>query len=135
MPVKDEYDSSWDLVESKKGNLPQSEEAWDKKYQEWQKRNWMLWLKGNLTFPFIVERKEDDDDAYFMEVAKHKPFRLGHRMKVITLGSEDDLYGISVKVREGRRIGHVPLCDVEVIPRNDKNYWLVKEYVVWFANR
>ena len=57
---QDEYDSSWDLVEDKKGNLPKNEESWDKKYQEWQNRDWMKWLKENLTFPFMVERKEDD---------------------------------------------------------------------------
>ena len=135
MSAKDEYDSSWDLVESKKGNLPKSEEAWDKKYVEWEKRNWVKWLTENLTFPFMVERKEDDDDAYFTDIAQDEPFRLGHRMNVIALGSDDDLYGINVKVKENRRIGHVPLCDVEVTPKNDKNYWPVKEYVVWFANR
>ena len=135
MSVNDKYDSSWDLVDSKRGNLPKSEEAWDKKYKEWQSRNWMKWLEKHLVFPFIIERKEDDDDAYFTDIAAHKPFRLGHRMNVIALGSEDDLYGIIVKVRENRRIGYVPLCDVEVTPNNDKNYWPVKEYVVWFANR
>ena len=59
-------------------------------------------------FPFIVEHKEDDDDAYFTDIAKHAPFRLGHKMKVLKLSSEDDLYGIFVRVREGRRIGSVP---------------------------
>ena len=48
---------------------------------------------------------------------------------------EDDLCGVIVKVRERRRVGYVPLCDVEVIDNNDPNYWSVREYVVWFANR
>jgi hypothetical protein len=26
---------------------------------------------------------EDDDDAYFTDIADHQPFRLGHEMKVI----------------------------------------------------
>lgn len=133
--MNSDYDTSWDLVRSSRGSLSRCREALDQKYLEWEKRDWMKWLKENLTFPFMVERKEDDDDAYFTDVATHKPFRLGHRMNVIALGSEDDFYGIIVKVRESRRIGYVPLCDVEVTPKNDKNYWQVKEYVVWFANR
>ena len=95
----------------------------------------MKWLERNLVFPFMIERKEDDDDAYFTDIAKHAPFRLGHKMKALKLESEDDLYGIIIKVRENRRIGSVPLCDVEVTPKNDQNFWPVREYVVWFANR
>lgn len=133
--MKKTYDSSWNLIRSGRGNLPKSEEALDKKYQEWGKRDWMKWLGKNLVFPFIVERKEDDDDAYFTQIAKHAPFRLGHKMKVLKLSLEDDLYGIIVKVREGCRIGSVPLCDVEVTPKDDRNFWPVREYVVWFANR
>lgn len=95
----------------------------------------MKWLEKNLAFPFMVERKEDDDDAYFTDIAKYAPYRLGHKMKVLKLSSKDDLYGIIVKAREGRHVGSVPLCDVEVMPKNDPNFWFVQEYVVWFANR
>ena len=133
--MKKPHDSSWNLIRSKKGNLPRSEEALDKKYQEWKKRDWRKGLEKNLVFPFMVERKEDDDDAYFTDIAKHTPFRLGHKMKVLKLSSENDLYGIMIKVREGRRVGSAPLCDVEVTPKSDRNFWPVREYVVWFANR
>ncbi len=40
-----------------------------------------------------------------------------------------------LKVREGRRIGYVPLIDTEVVSRDDENFWTVREYAVWFANR
>lgn len=33
------------------------------------------------------------------------------------------------------RVGAVPLCDLEARPKHDKNFWPVREYVVWFANR
>ncbi len=131
----EQYDKSWDLSESEKGNLPENEEAFDRKYKEWQQRSWESWLNEKLIFPFLVRRMEDDDDAYFTDIADHQPFRLGHEMKVIGIDQEDDLYGIILKVREGRRVGYVPLCDVEVLDQEDPNFWPVREYVVWFANR
>jgi len=131
----EQYDKSWDLSESEEGNLPENEEALDRKYKEWRQRSWESWLNEKLIFPFIVKRMEDDDDAYFTDVADHQPFRLGHEMKVIGIDQEDDLYGIILKVREGRRVGYVPLCDVEVLDQEDPNFWPVREYVVWFANR
>lgn len=120
------YDSSWDS---------DNEELFDAKYEEWEKRNWKKWLKENLSFPFRAKRMEDDDEAYFTHIAKHAPFRLGHTMEVLGLSLEDDKYGIIVKVREKNEVGEIPLCDLEARPKNDKNFWPVREYVVWFANR
>lgn len=131
----EEYDTSWDLEESEKGNIPANEAAYDKIYKKWQQRSWETWLKRKLTFPFFVERMEDEDDVYFTDIADHEPFRLGHEMKIVGIDMEDDLCGVIVKAREGRKVGFVPLCDVEVLDKNDSNYWPVREYVVWFANR
>ena len=133
--MKKDYDSSWDLETSDKGYLPQDENTFDMKYAEWKKREWGPWLRSKFKFPFPVERKEDDDDSFFTDVAKSEPFRLGHIMNALDIESEDDLYGIILKVKEGRKVGHVPLCDVEVTSRENKNFWPVREYVVWFANR
>ncbi len=60
---------------------------------------------------------------------------VGHTMEALGIEDEDDLYGVIIKVRERKRVAHVPLCDVEVKPKIDKNFWFVREYVVWFANR
>ena len=135
MTVTKVYDTSWDLEESENGNLPHNENAFDRMYAKWEKRSWEAWLRGNLKFPFYVERMEDEDDAYFIDIAKSEPFRLGHIMKAIDIEMEDDLCGIILKVREGRRVGYVPLCDVELTSKESENYWPVREYVVWFANR
>jgi hypothetical protein len=129
-------DTSWDLEKSKHGNLPEDEDAFDRKYLEWQKRDWVEWLKRRLIFPFPVKRMEDEDDAYFTKVAKHQPFRLGHLMEVIGMDTEEDWRdGIIMNVKEGIKKGRVPLADIEVTSKKDKNFWPVREYVVWFANR
>ena len=61
--MKDNHDHSWDLHPSEPGNLPESDEAFEKKLAEWHGRDWMTWLSKNLRFPFTMVRKEDDDDA------------------------------------------------------------------------
>ena len=88
----------------------------------------------NLVFPFEVKRMEDLNSNLFFD-NDDEPFSVGHTMKVLTIEDEDADYGILVKVREGRQSGVVPLCDVEVTSRQDQNFWPVREYVVWFANR
>lgn len=119
------YDSSWD---------GDNEELWEQKYAEWSQRDWWSWLLERLTFPFQVERQEDLRSNPFAP-NQDQPFSVGHKMKVISIEDEDDSYGIIIKVREGRKTGYVPLADVEVVAQEDPNFWLVREYVVWFANR
>ena len=132
--IKD-YDSSWDMVEYEDGGItPEDEDAYDKIFAEWEKRSWEPWLRKNLKFPFPVERIEDKYDAYFIDTANPEPFRLGHIMEVIDIEMVDDDYGIILDVKEGKRVGSVPLCDVEVTSKENDNYWPVHEYAVWFAN-
>ena len=38
-------------------------------------------------------------------------------------------------VKQGEEDGWVPLADLKVTPKSDPNYWPVREYTVWFANR
>ncbi|MGO9203648.1 MAG: calcium-binding protein [Limisphaerales bacterium] len=127
--MKNQNEHLWD------GEGYEAGDAFDLKYEEWEQRDWMTWLATNLVFPFNVTREEDEDDAYFQKGAAKAPFRLGHTMEILGLGAEDDRQGIIVKAREKGRIDSVPLCDLEVKPKTDKNYWPVREYVVWFANR
>ncbi|NCD43057.1 MAG: hypothetical protein EOL88_13350 [Bacteroidia bacterium] len=117
------YDSSWD---------EDNEELFDKKYAEWENRNWESWLSQNLTFPF--EAKCIEDEEGFGGRKSKKSFGIGHVVTVLSIFEEDDLCGIIIKVREGRKTGYGPLCDFEVASKDDSNYWPVREYVVWFAN-
>jgi hypothetical protein len=128
-------DHSWDWHERETGYLPESDEAFDKKLEEWQARNWPDWLAKHLTFPFTVIREDDEDDAIFAPGAAKALFRLGHKMNVLALAEEDVDRGVIVRVKEEGKTGYVPLCDVAVTPKKDKNFWPVREYAVWFANR
>jgi len=119
------YDSSWD---------EDNDELWDKKCIEWQSRDWRNWLLERLSFPFEVERKEDFDSNPFSN-NQNELFSVGHILKVISLEDEYDDYGIIIKVKERRKTGYIPLCDVEVTSQKNVNFWPVREYVVWFANR
>ena len=109
-------------------------EAFRKKWEEWEKRDWISWFMENLTFPFTVERMEDDDDAYFTDVTQTKPFRLGHKMEAVEILDYEDRFGIYIGVKEAGKKGSVPLADCEVVLESDKNYWPVREYGVWYSN-
>jgi hypothetical protein len=115
-------------------DLDEDDGAFERKFEEWDGRDWMAWLSEHLTFPFTVTREEDEDDAYFTDACKDL-FRLGHKMVVVGLDEDDVNMGVMVEVTEKKRTGYVPLCDLEVRPKTDKNFWPVREYVVWFANR
>ena len=119
------YDSSWD---------EDNEELWDEKYEEWLKRNWYTWLEDNLIFPFEVERMEDMDSNPFADNAED-PFSVGNTMKVVDLEDEDEMRGVIIKVSKDRKKGFALLADVEVTSKENQNFWVVREYVVWFANQ
>ena len=119
------YDSSWDRRSGKK---------LDQKFDEWAKRDWRPWLQEHLSFPFEVKRTEDDDEAYFTDIADKEPFRLGHVMKALALADDDPDWGITMKVSEGREIGYIPIVDLQVTSKKDPNYWPIREYAVWFVN-
>ena len=61
------------------------------------------------------------------------PFAVGQRMQALGL-EEHWKYGIAVNVAAGKKKGSIPLADVEVTSKTNKNYWPVREYVVWAAN-
>ena len=117
------------------GDGEESEDAFDLKYDEWEQRDWMPWLADNLVFPFKVVRQEDMDDFDSHQGPAGSPFQVGHTMEIVGFDEEDEMMGILVETKEKGQIGHLPLADLEVKPKTDKNYWPVREYVVWFANR
>jgi hypothetical protein len=125
--TREPHDHSWNTRERK---------GLDRKWPEWEGRDWEGWLRTNLTFPFKAKRIDDDDGAFFTDVAVREPFRLGARMLVLDLAGFDPWHEvILVEARQGRFHGEVPLNDLEAVSKEDANYWPVQEYVVWHANR
>lgn len=132
MPKK--QDPSWNLRETPDGYLPADEEAYERQCSQWRKRDWWRWLQTKLLFPFTAIRVEDSYEAYFAEGVEEETFRLGHRIKVLSLETESE-DGILVTVEEAGTTATVPLADMQVDSKTNPNYWPVREYVVWFANR
>ena len=88
---------------------------------------WVEHLEKNLRYPF---------EAVIAEFQERGSLRGGD--KVIVTGNADatdEMYGIIVDVRVGRRKYAFPLCDLEVTDKKSPNYQLVKDYAIWFANR
>ena len=131
------YDTSWDQGD---------EEAWDRKYEEWGSRDWVECLRANLKFPFRARRREGMDRDIFVSEALHarSPFPVGCEVEVVSIVEGDfepDFNGVIVEVRGDRNHrckkskSFLPLQDLEVRPKDDPNYWPVREFVVWYANR
>ncbi len=87
---------------------------------------WEEHLEEKLNFPFEAEVSEHQDRG---------PLRTGDRINVKSISGAEDLYGIIVSVRRGKERFDFPLCDLEVTDQVSANYQIVRDYVVWFANR
>ena len=127
--MNNENEPLWD------GSGDEAGGAFDLKYEEWEQREWMTWLAENLVFPFQATREEDMDDADLKQGAATRLFQVGHNLEVLGLEVEDETKGVIVKAKAKGQIGQLPLADLEVQPKTDRNYWPVREYSVWFANR
>lgn len=129
-------DHSWDYYEGEWGSLPNNFDPYILKCEEWQERDWIPWLREQLSFPFEVERIKDDGDAFFARLRRHEPARIGNKMKATDILDEEmAFHGIIVKVLVGRCTRHISLCDVEVSDASDPNFWPVREYAAWSISK
>jgi len=96
----------------------ESEEA---AYEAWQEH-----FQEVLQFPFEAEVVEWQEEG---------PLQEGDKVKVVSIYEDDDIYGILVSLRHGRKKYEFPLCDLEVLDKSSANYQPVKDYAIWFANR
>lgn len=86
---------------------------------------WEQILTERLEFPF--EAEVVDSDSHVIQE--------GDKLKVHGIGMIDDLHGIIVDVRKGRKKYAFELCLLEVLGDNVEMKQLVDDYSVWFANR
>lgn len=89
-------------------------------------RAWCEHIETVVSFPF---------DAEISEFQERGPLRGGDQVRVLAISDVDDLYGLIVDVRSGRKKCAFPLCDLEVVDKESPNYQPVKDYCIWFANR
>ena len=87
---------------------------------------WQRYMEKTLVFPF---------DAVVSGYQDKGPLQSGDRVSVKKISIVDDLYGVIVELRRGRKKYHHPLSDLEVINEDSANYQPIKDYSVWFANR
>lgn len=117
-------------------------------FEAWEDRDWMVWLKQHLRFPFQAQRMEDEE-GWGLEDTDEKretaaktasPFSVGSIVTVTGLSAinedlDQDFEGVLVEAECQGEHGVVPLQDFEVVPPDDPNYGPVKEWVVHYANR
>lgn len=85
---------------------------------------WQKYLEEHLQLPFEAEIVDD-----------HGPLEVGDIIKVTAIDGVFDLYGIVIKARVGRKQYSFPLCLLEPVEKESKNYQLVDDYNFWFSNR
>jgi hypothetical protein len=80
-------------------------------------------LKDDLKFPFLAEVCECQENDILNE---------GDKVKVFDILGNEDLYGIIVKVKSGRKTYPFPLYDLYVVDKKSDNYELIEEYKTAF---
>lgn len=93
---------------------------------EWEAfKVWERYLAENLRFPFEAVVSEYQDEGALQR---------GDRIRVQEISLLDDLYGVIVSGKWGRRSIDYPLCDLDVVGEG-VNEQIVSDYALWFANR
>lgn len=87
---------------------------------------WKKYLENVLIFPF---------DANIIGCIDKGPLKFGDTVSIKSIALIDDLYGIIVELRFGRKKFHHPLDDLEVIGKKSSNYQHINDYSFWIANR
>ena len=87
---------------------------------------WSEYLETRLAFSF---------EAQVTEWQERGPLQAGDQVKVLGIRDVEDLYGVLVDIRVGRRKYVFPLCDLKAMDASSLNYQLTDDYAVWFANR
>lgn len=87
---------------------------------------WEQYLNKKLSFPFDAEITDDQDNV---------PLEQGDKTRIHSIIATDDHYGVIMKLKQGKKGFHFPLCSIQVADNNSNNFQIVEDYSVWFSNR
>ena len=87
---------------------------------------WDNLLEKELSFPVKAIVVESEDNRVIKD---------GDTIKIKSLTHIADMYGIMAKITREEQKYEFPLCDLEVIDTNSRNYQLIDDYRIWFANK
>ncbi len=88
-------------------------------YQKWEK-----YLSENLEFPIETKVVESESGR----------IRNGAKIKLLDIEDYDDMYGIFGIGKHEKEAVTFPICNLEAIDKKSKNYELLRDYAIWFAN-
>jgi len=88
-------------------------------YQKWEE-----YLSENLEFPIETKVVESPRGR----------IRNGAKIKLLDIEDYDDMYGIFGIGKHEREAVTFPICNLEATNKKSKNYELLRDYAIWFAN-
>jgi len=104
------------------GNLPKNYSHDDMKCLQ----KWVEHLDKELIFPIQAIVSESEDNWLIKD---------GDKVLIKALPHIVDTYGIIASIRLNGKKYMFPLCDLEVIDKTRKDFQLIDDYRIWFANR
>ncbi len=87
-------------------------------------QRWEEVLSKGLEFPIETKVVESERGR----------IRDGEKIKLLDIEDHDERYGILGIGKYAREAVTFPICNLEAIDKKSKNYELLRDYVVWFAN-
>ena len=89
-------------------------------------QKWVEYLKKELTFPIQAIVSESQDKGFI---------NYGDQVLIKSLPHIVDMYGVIASIRLNGKKYEFPLCDLTVIDKTQKDFQLIDDYSIWFANR
>jgi hypothetical protein len=86
---------------------------------------WEEYLSQTLQFPFETEVAETERGG----------LKIGTKIKLLALDDYDEMYGVFGVGKGAMGAVTYPICNLEAVDKKSENYELLRDYVVWFANR
>lgn len=89
-------------------------------------QKWVNFLDNELSFPVNALVSDSSDDWII---------KSGKNVLIKSLPHIVDMYGIIASIKLNGKKYEFPLCDLEVNDKTKKDFQLIDDYKIWFANR